>query len=582
MIRAFTCSALLLSFCYACGSSSSDSGTGNPTGGSANGASGSTSHAGSTGTAGSGSAAGGTGNSSAGSTGTGGTSALGGAGGSITGTAGTGGTTTSTGGTGTGGGPAAGGESVTQRGGDSARTAHWVEPGLTIANVAKLAMDANFKATFTGEMTGVPLFLASNPPGKGVFIAATTQNDVFALDETTGTQVWTHNIGAGKGGGPGPGIAHGGIVSTPVIDETARVIYVAAAMNSGHHEIHALSADTGMEVTGWPVDVSKVAPTLSYGIQNQRSALSLVGGTVYVGFGGYFGDGGDYHGWLISVPTNNPAGAKAWSTLGTGEGIWAPGGMASDGTGVFAITGNSKSANGNHTGSDSEEILRVVGNTPMRDDNNLFYPDIWSSGMDNGDKDFGACSPSVITVPNSTPSKIVVAPAKPGRVYFLDDAKLGGMAGQLADIVVADTGQESVYTAPSTYQTATGVNIAISTTIGSKCPNNVVANSNVMGIQMVPGSPPMPKIIWCAKVGDDDEIRRRSPISTNSNTSGADPIVWFMNGSALNAFNGDTGAPITFTPGTCGGVHRHTAPIAVNNRIVVGGDGHLCSWSVQN
>jgi outer membrane protein assembly factor BamB len=476
------------------------------------------------------------------------------------------------------------GQSVTQRGGDSARTAHWIEPNLTQTNVAKMAPDANFKATFSGEMTGVPLFLASTTPGKGMFLVATTQNDVFALDETTGVELWTHNIGAGKGGGPGPGIAHGGIVSTPVVDGTARVIYVAAAMAANRHEIHALSADSGMELPGWPVDVSKVtagATTFDFSVQNQRSALSLVNGVVYVAFGGYYGDGGTYHGWVVSVNATDPTKVAGWATQGIAEGIWAPGGMASDGNGVFAITGNSHSANGNHNGSDGEEVVRITGMSQLtRSDANIFYPDIWSSGMDHGDLDFGACSPAVVSIPGSTPSTLVVAPAKPGRVYFLDPANLGGMAGQLADIVVASTTQESVYTSPTAYQTSTGLDIAISTALGSACPGGM-SNSNVMGLSMKAGSPPMPTIKWCAKISDDDEVRRRSPISTNSNTSGADPIVWFMNGSALNAFNGDTGAAITFNGGNCGGVHRHTAPIAANNRIIVGGDGHLCSWSVQ-
>jgi hypothetical protein len=55
-----------------------------------------------------------------------------------------------------------------------------------------------------------------------------------------------------------------------------------------------------------------------------------------------------------------------------------------------------------------------------------------------------------------------------------------------------------------------------------------------------------------------------------------------MNGAKLNGYDGDTGT-VVFDGGTgmCGGVHRHTSPIAANGRIIVGGDGHLCSWSVH-
>lgn len=476
-------------------------------------------------------------------------------------------------------------ESVTQRGGDDARTAHWVNAGLTTANVAQMALDTDFKATFTGEMSAVPLFLAGATPGKGIFFAATTQNDVYALDETTGATLWTKNIGAQRTGGPGPGIKNRGIVSTPIIDASARVIYVAAAMAAGRHEIHALSIDKqGAEVDGWPIDVSKVkAGDVSFNFidQNQRSALSLVDGILYVAFGGYYGDGGDYHGWVVSVKTSDPTQVAGWATLGGQEGIWAAGGLASDGNGVFAITGNSGASKRDNT--DSEEVIRITGmSVPHRDDNNLFYPDIWSSGMNNGDKDFGSCSPAVFDVPDSMPSKLIVAPAKPGRVYFLDAAKLGGANGQVTDITVAATDKESVYAAPSVYQSGSEVWIALSTQLGSLCPGVDASNGNIMGIHMKPGNPPMPEIKWCASMNsDDDEVRRRSPIATNSDDAGSDPVIWFMSGSKLVAFKGDTGEAIPFTSGSCDGVHRFTSPIAANGRIVVGGNGHLCSWSVH-
>lgn len=579
----------MLAVCFGCGSS--DGGGSGPSAGASNaGTSGSTPipGGGAGGSANAGAPPVGGGAAGAGTAGTG----TGGAGTAGAGTAGAGTAGTGTGGAGTAGAGTAGAggaipidaaQSVTQRGGDSARTAHWVHASLTQANVAKMAMDTNFKATFTGEMSAAPLFLASTTPGAGTFFAVTTQNNVYALNETTGAQKWTRNIGAQRTGGPGPGINNRGIVSTPVIDATKRLIYVAASMADSHHEIHALNVDTGVEAAGFPIDVSKIKAgnvTFNSADQNQRSALSLVNGILYVAFGGYFGDGGNYHGWVVSVDTADPTKVAGWATLGGQEGIWAAGGMASDGNGVFAITGNSGQTNRANT--DSEEVIRITGmSVPNRDNNNLFYPDIWSTGMNNGDKDFGSCSPAVFSVPGSTPAKLVVAPAKPGRVYFLDAAKLGGSAGQLSDIVVADTGAESVYAAPTVYNSPSGTFVTISTQIGSKCPGGT-SNGNLMGLHMKPGNPPMPEIKWCASMNSgDDETRRRSPISTNSDAAGANPVVWFMSGSNLVAFNGETGAAIPFTSGTCDGIHRFSSPIAAGGRIVAGGNGHLCSWSVH-
>jgi len=508
-----------------------------------------------------------------------GTGGSAGAGGSLGGSS----ATSGSGGAGNGGSGGAAGsvpidvdESVLQRGKNDARTAHFIQPSLTMASMNRMAMDVTFKATFSGNMEASPLFVASTTPGRGLFFAATTKNDIYALDETTGAVVWHRNLGA----------AGHGIRSTPVIDAGGRAIFVAGDFaNPTRHEIHALSVDTGSELPGgWPVDASKIVSsdnvTFNSPDQNQRSALSLVNGVLYVAFGGYFGDGGNYHGWVIAVDTKNPKSVVGWSSKGSAEGIWAAGGMASDGNGVFAITGNSHSAHGDHTNSDGEEVLRITDMAvPHRDKANLFYPDIWNS-MDSSDKDFGSCSPLVLAVPGSTPSTLLVAPAKPGHVYFLDVNNLGGLAGQLRDLVVAATNAESVYTAPTAYTTDTGVHVAITTTIGAACPGGA-KNSQLLSILLHPGSPPAPQIMWCATTSDDDEIRRRSPISTTSDGH-SNAIVWFMNGSKLNAFDGNSGAPL-YQGGTdlCGGVRRHTSPIAARGRIVVGADGHLCSWSAH-
>ena len=57
-------------------------------------------------------------------------------------------------------------------------------------------------------------------------------------------------------------------------------------------------------------------------------------------------------------------------------------------------------------------------------------------------------------------------------------------------------------------------------------------------------------------------------------------VVWFMNDTKLNGVDGNNGTIITTGgTGTCTAVPRRSVPIAVKGRIVVGGDGHLCSWS---
>src|SRR5882724_6148052 len=489
MARVLLCSVVLLS--AACSSSGSDGGGAAGTPASGGGASGSTSStAGSSGTSTSAGApaTGGGATGAAGGPGGAGAPANAGAGGAAGAGAGAGGV--SAGGAAGSGGAAVGNESVTQRGGDNAKTSHWLAPTLTKTNVmTKMALDSNFKANFKGEFTGSPLFLAGATPGTGRFFAATTENDVYALDEMTGAVVmgWPHNIGGYLVDAPvcGGDPKNHGIVGTPVIDATAKRIYVAAAMADGHQEVHALSTDTGMEVTGWPVNISKVntgAVAFQSNVQNQRSALTLVNGTLYVAYGGYCGDAGQYRGFVFGINTADPTKVGSWYTKDNRQsGIWAAGGFPSDGNGIFAVTGNAGGVSGNHDNSDSEEILRITDlGTAHRDAANLFYPTEWVDPMNNQDQDFGSASPAIVSVPDGKPSSIIVAPAKPGRVYFLDATNLGGSLGQFADMAVADTGNSSsVYTSPAAYQAASGVHVAIATGTGSTCPKGMTLNAAV-------------------------------------------------------------------------------------------------------
>ena len=74
-------------------------------------------------------------------------------------------------------------------------------------------------------------------------------------------------------------------------------------------------------------------------IQSQRAALSLNGGTVYIPFGGRYGDCGSYHGWVAGAAVAR-AGPGATTTFilptpnaGDHEGgFWAPSGAAIDGS----------------------------------------------------------------------------------------------------------------------------------------------------------------------------------------------------------------------------------------------------------
>ena len=281
-----------------------------------------------------------------------------------------------------------------------------------------------------------------------------------------------------------------------MIDASARTIYVAGAIGTdsiARHEVHALSVDDGSEKLGWPVDVSTISSgslTFTAPPQNQRSALSLVGRTLYVAYGGHIGDCGPYHGWVIGISTANPTMRGGWATGGQGEGIWPAGGMASDGNGVFASTGN-RTGGGGSTHQDSEEVVRITGLGTLAASGGVFYPSRWQT-MDSQDADMSANNPLYVELAGSTPSKMVLQLSKDGHLYILDATNLGGMDGHKVDFPVS-SGAMSIHTVPAAYRTPQGLYFTFSTDSGAMCPNGAGGHS-VMSVLIPPGAPPAPRV----------------------------------------------------------------------------------------
>jgi hypothetical protein len=338
--------------------------------------------------------------------------------------------------------------------------------------------------------------------------------------------------------------------------------------------VHALSVDDGSERAGWPVDVATIGAgnlLFSAPTQNQRSALSLVGGVLYVAYGGHVGDCADFRGWVVAINTRDSTMRGAWATLGRGEGIWAAGGMASDGNGVFAVTGNNTLRETTHA--DSEEVVRITGLGMLNRTNaNFYYPASWLT-MDATDADFGAINPVYVTVPGARPASYVVALAKDGHMYLLDSTNLGGMGGHIVDFMVADGGAMAVRTVPTAYATSQGVHVAFAVETGALCPAGSPAGAVVMSVLIPAGSPPAPRVVWCAGLSG----AVTSPITTTTDGR-TDAIVWYMNNARLTGVDGDTGQTVFSGADSCP-VNQWTSPIAVKGRLVVGGEGQLCSWS---
>jgi hypothetical protein len=501
--------------------------------------------------------------------------------------------------------------SVLQRGNDVFRRATYTAPGLVESAAKTMAPDTMFNtnATFPGngntqnQGTASVLYLedgpaaagcpagatgckaTARPAGNGLFFAfpALKANpNVVAFDETTGQSVWTANVMTGGDG----------IRGTPVIDPMSRRLFVVTGNNP--HLVHALSVDNGVEVTtgGWPVTLSSA--TLAYngvkfnsGAQNQHGASLLLNDILYIPFGGQYGDGGTYLGWIVALDITNPTRLAGWATQSPRSGIWGSGGLASDGTYVFGVTGDTSSVA--RSMSDSQEVVRVKGLAEFtRNEASLFVPTEWQ-GWDRpaGDLDFGASTPAYVPLPaGSNPSAFLVAPAKAGRVFVLNGNDLSAGSyptpgGSLADLTVASTTAESVYTAPTIYTSAAGLHATVNVGVSpANCPAGTPKSDEmIVSLLLHPGQKTVATEAWCAPNAGGGHLNY-PPISTTTDGVSANAMVWFVNGSQLTGVDGDTGAEVVTTTGAaCAMVPSMSFPIAVKNRIVVSALGHLCSWS---
>src|SRR6266404_6135349 len=326
---------------------------------------------------------------------------------------------------------------VTQEHNNLSRDGLYIDAAFTPAAAAGLTRDFNFDGTVSGNVYAQPLYIEGGPSGP-MIIAVTESNNVYALNASTGTVIWQRNLGTpAPSGTPCPGnIIPVGITGTPVIDLASRSLFLDAVVSGSpnKHFIYSLNVDTGATNSGWPVDVNATATyngmTFTSAIQEERGALALVNGTVYVSYSGYVGDCGLYHGWVVGVAINNPSNVHAWATTAIGGGIWGHGGVASDGTNMFVVTGNTFGTNGNWMG--GEAIIRLqAGPIWSTQPTDYWAPTNWFD-LDNGDTDLGGVSATVIDVPGATPSQLVLALGKDSNAYLINRNNLGGITSAVA------------------------------------------------------------------------------------------------------------------------------------------------------
>jgi hypothetical protein len=192
-------------------------------------------------------------------------------------------------------------------------------------------------------------------------IVASLANEVIARDANTDAHLWTCELGRPIDGSKAIdswGINdHWGILSTPVIDRAANILYACSwaspdgTVGKARHYLEAISLVTGvrarpaLDLEGAVFDPGGMPPQkFSSAARKQRASLLQIGNTVFIGFGSIWESAVSNRGWVLAVDVKQWKVTAAWCTAvkGSGAGIWQAGsGLAADAKGdIYVMTGN--------------------------------------------------------------------------------------------------------------------------------------------------------------------------------------------------------------------------------------------------
>jgi outer membrane protein assembly factor BamB len=383
----------------------------------------------------------------------------------------------------------------------------------------------------------------------GLVYTATLNNTVYALNQSTGAVVWQNHLGAPVTGGWQCGnFSMQGILGTPVIDAAGGRIYVTTLFASDHlYRVFGLDLASG--ATMQTTVLSPLGTGFDWTIQQQRGALAVANGFVYVPFGGRAGDCGPYHGWVVGVPTSGSTSFNVFETPSTAEGIWGAGGVVVDDTShnVFVATGNAIPCSGS---SMSDSVIRL---SPTLTSPTFFEPNDWQANWCGPDSDLGSTSPVLIN-PN-----LMFMAGKHGGGFLVNPTNLVGIDGQLFPTPKPATYAQANVCFGNTSDATFGSFAYLAPFVYVECEGR--------GLVAISVNTSTPSFAPC------DSACTAPDWSAGSGTTFGPPIVaggavWAAsNGGGLYAFNATTGAQIYHSAGF--GINRFVTPAEAGGQVFV-------------
>eukprot|EP01037_Dinobryon_pediforme_P015115 gene15115-15258_t len=366
------------------------------------------------------------------------------------------------------------------------------ETKLITGNVNTKGFGKLFSLSVDDQVYAQPLIfggLSISGAQHNVVFIATVNNTVYAYDGDSGSLYWKKNFNAtgmrapkntdmtGACGGSYQDFSGNiGIVGTPVIDSASQTMYFVARNTDGQNfsqYLHAINITNGSEQTGSPVKITasmtgsgdgSVNNVVSFDPQrnNQRAALTLLNGIIYVSFSSHC-DWGPYHGWILGYNSKTLAQQIIYNDTPNGSdgGIWESGmGMAADAQGnLYVVVGNGTVGQGNDPTNftnrgESALKLTPAGNTLQV--NSYFTPYNFPF-LEANDLDYG--SMGALLIPGSN---YYVTGAKDGNIYVLNKDNMGGYnptSNQVISNVSGPTGQNGAVISVSSNGSTDGTGI---------------------------------------------------------------------------------------------------------------------------
>ena len=302
--------------------------------------------------------------------------------------------------------------------------------------IATLSSAPVWDDSLSGAVYGQPLIYDAT-----VYVG--TEDDVvYGIGATTGKVLWSLRVGdavssavidtAPTLSGACGDISPLGITGTPVIDTATNEIFVAEETEVGgddwqdiQHWLVAVSLGTHTEMWHRQIDPPGANNASDYYIpaEQQRPALTLLDGRIYVEFGGLDGDCGQYRGYVVDLPVSGNGALVSYQVPTQREGgIWGTGGaLVSSAGDLYVATGNGSS----NSLSDYDEGNSVVELSPALGRLGYWAPSNWVQ-LNDQDWDLGSAGP--VAIPGTSLLFVAGKPAAHGSFGdLMKDSPLGGI-----------------------------------------------------------------------------------------------------------------------------------------------------------